>query len=88
MFSSAVNEQMRELANMQATSQAIHSFVMEKYALLSFLQKEWEDAVGRYIDDLTADVITADGVKRNVIVINGQFPGPTLEVAEGSQVHT
>ena len=54
--------------------------------LLSFLQKEWEDAVGRYVNDLTPDVITADGIKRNVIVINGQFPGPTLEVAEGSQV--
>ena len=57
-----------------------------RFYLLSFLQKEWEDAVGRYIDDLTGDVITADGVKRNVIVINGQFPGPTLEVAEGSHV--
>ena len=59
MFSSAANEQMRELANMQASSQAIHSFVMEKCALLSFLQKEWENAVGRYIDDLTSHVITA-----------------------------
>ena len=59
-----------------------------RFYLLSFLQKEWEDAVCRNIDDLTSDVITADGVKRNVIVINGQFPGPTLEVAEGSQVHT
>ena len=42
--------------------------------------------IGRCIDDITNDVITANGVKRNVIVVNGQFPGPTLEVAEGSQV--
>ena len=32
------------------------------------------------------DVITADGVVRTVITINGQFPGPTIEVAEGAEV--
>ncbi|CAH1274669.1 Hypp5360 [Branchiostoma lanceolatum] len=32
------------------------------------------------------EVITADGVQRNVIVVNEQFPGPTLEVMEGAQV--
>ena len=32
-------------------------------------------------------VITADGYVRDVIVINDQFPGPTLEVMEGSQVN-
>ena len=32
------------------------------------------------------DVITADGYQRNIITINGQFPGPTLEVMAGSQV--
>jgi len=32
------------------------------------------------------DVITADGYSRDVIVINDQFPGPTLEVMEGVQV--
>ncbi|XP_078620980.1 uncharacterized protein LOC144887566 isoform X1 [Branchiostoma floridae x Branchiostoma japonicum] len=30
--------------------------------------------------------ITADGVQRNVILVNDQFPGPTLEVMEGAQV--
>ena len=33
-----------------------------------------------------SDVITADGFSRNVIVINEQFPGPTIEVMEGVQV--
>ena len=32
------------------------------------------------------DVITADGVRRSVITINGQFPGPTIEVTEGAEV--
>jgi Multicopper oxidase len=32
------------------------------------------------------DVILADGFTRDVILINGQFPGPTIEVMEGSQV--
>ena len=31
-------------------------------------------------------VITVDGVKRNLFTINGQFPGPTLEVMEGAKV--
>ncbi len=33
-----------------------------------------------------SDVITADGFERLVITINGQFPGPTIEVLEGAQV--
>jgi hypothetical protein len=32
------------------------------------------------------DVITADGRPRDVIVINDQFPGPTIEVLEESEV--
>ncbi|XP_019638279.1 PREDICTED: L-ascorbate oxidase-like [Branchiostoma belcheri] len=32
------------------------------------------------------ETITADGAQRNVILVNGQFPGPTLEVMEGAQV--
>lgn len=31
-------------------------------------------------------VITADGVRRNVITVNGMFPGPTIEVVEGAEV--
>ena len=31
-------------------------------------------------------VITLDGTPKNVIVINDQFPGPTIEVMEGAQV--
>ncbi|XP_066264318.1 uncharacterized protein [Branchiostoma lanceolatum] len=43
----------------------------------------------RYVDGPIVPVeetITADGVQRNVIVVNDQFPGPTLEVMEGAQM--
>lgn len=33
-----------------------------------------------------SEVILADGFPRDVILINGQFPGPTIEVTEGAQV--
>ncbi len=36
----------------------------------------------------TDDVITADGVQRSLITINGVFPGPTLQIMEGSEVCT
>ena len=32
------------------------------------------------------ETIIADGVERDVLVINKQLPGPTLEVMEGSEV--
>jgi len=32
------------------------------------------------------DIIVADGFERDVIVFNGQLPGPTIEVMEGAQV--
>ncbi|XP_071958372.1 uncharacterized protein [Antedon mediterranea] len=32
------------------------------------------------------EVITGDGVVRRIIVVNGEFPGPTLEVLEGTKV--
>ena len=41
--------------------------------------------IGRFVN--ASDVITADGFSRNVIVINEQFPGPTIEVMEGVQVY-
>ena len=40
--------------------------------------------VGRYVDP--DQVHTGDGYPRTLIEINGQFPGPTLEVMEGAQV--
>jgi len=45
---------------------------------------EYPDIIGRTLNP--DDVITADGYSRDVIVINDQFPGPTLEVTEGVQV--
>ena len=35
---------------------------------------------------VSENVITADGVRRKLISINGVFPGPTLEVMEGVEV--
>ncbi len=40
--------------------------------------------VGKTLDK--DDVITTDGFVRNVIVINDQFPGPSIEVMGGAQV--
>lgn len=40
--------------------------------------------IGDFVD--ADDVITTDGITRNIYVINGQFPGPTLEVLEGAKV--
>ncbi len=42
------------------------------------------DAIGKVVPG--DDVITADGFIRDLITINGQFPGPTLEVLEGAEV--
>ena len=37
-------------------------------------------------DDEVDKTITGDGQVRNIVVINDQFPGPTIEVMEGSKV--
>ena len=53
----------------------------------SFTPKDkspYDGVVGTPVDP--DDVITLDGNPRNVIVINDQFPGPTIEVMEGAQV--
>ena len=36
--------------------------------------------------DVRDEVVTADGVKRNLITVNGTIPGPAIEVMEGAQV--
>ena len=43
-----------------------------------------DDVIGTFVNG--SDVITADGYRRTIVTINGQFPGPTIEVQEGSQV--
>ena len=45
----------------------------------------WPNVIGQVVPN-PLDVITLDGVKRIIITINGQFPGPTLEVVEGAEV--
>ena len=40
--------------------------------------------VGTYVS--ASDVITMDGKRRMVITVNGQLPGPPIEVMENSQV--
>ncbi|XP_065052890.1 uncharacterized protein LOC135682090 [Rhopilema esculentum] len=50
-----------------------------------YQQKVYNDYDGLVVN-ATTDTITADGVRRSLITINGQFPGPMLEVMEGSEV--
>jgi len=45
---------------------------------------DYPGIIGRTVNP--DDVITADGYSRDVIVINDQFPGPTIEVMKGVQV--
>lgn len=40
--------------------------------------------IGDFVDP--DDVITADGFVRDVMTINGQFPGPTIEVLRDTEV--
>ena len=53
-----------------------------------YQQKIYKDLENVNIENVTDNVITADGVQRPIITINGVFPGPTLEVMEGSEVST
>lgn len=47
-------------------------------------REDYPETIGKA---LSPDVvITADGVERDVITINGQFPGPVIEVMEGTEV--
>ena len=49
-----------------------------------FHKKVDHDVIGSFVD--ADDVITTDGYAKTVYVINGEFPGPTLEVMEGALV--
>ena len=42
------------------------------------------EMIGRFVQP--RDVITADGYERDIITVNDQFPGPNIEVMEGTQV--
>ena len=53
-----------------------------------YQQKTYKDLENMNIQNVTDNVITVDGVQRPIITINGVFPGPTLEVIEGSEVST
>jgi Multicopper oxidase len=43
----------------------------------------FRSVVGRWVDP--DDALTADGFRRDILTVNGQFPGPTIEVYEGAQ---
>lgn len=49
-----------------------------------FYLKAQVPEVGQFL--LPEEVTTADGFERDIITINGGFPGPTIEVLEGAQV--
>ncbi len=46
--------------------------------------EEKDQLVGTYVND--SDVLSLDGYSRNIIIINDQFPGPNIEVMEGTEV--
>ena len=52
----------------------------------TFYQQDAYQDLANEIVNVTDNVITADGVQRPIITINDMFPGPTLEVMEGSEV--
>jgi len=46
--------------------------------------EDWPDIIGRMV--YPDDTISVDGYSRDILVINNQFPGPTIEVMERVQV--
>ncbi len=46
--------------------------------------KPFDNLVDTYVN--ASDVLSVDGFSRNIIIINDQFPGPNIEVMEGTQV--
>jgi len=50
----------------------------------SFRKEEKAPLAGSFVN--SDDVITADGFRRELITINDQFPGPTIEVMKGAEV--
>ncbi len=50
----------------------------------SYHPKEYDGMIGQFID--SSDVITGDGLRRDIITVNGQFPGPDIEVLQGCEV--
>ena len=50
----------------------------------AFRRREDHPLIDTFVN--ASDVITADGYRRDVITINDQFPGPTIEVMQDSQV--
>jgi len=46
--------------------------------------RQFPEIIGKYVD--AQNTITADGLKRDIFTVNKRFPGPAIEVFEGSQV--
>jgi hypothetical protein len=44
------------------------------------------NVAGQVRDLKPDDVIIADGFTRDIVMVNGRFPGPTIEVKEGVKV--
>ena len=50
----------------------------------SFHKASADKLIGTFIN--ASEVITVDGFRRDLIVVNDAFPGPYIEVMEGAQV--
>ena len=71
-----------------STPAATYNVVMEgrdlKIAPNSYRFAEDDPLIGSTVS--ADDVHTADGFSRNMFLVNGQFPGPAIEVLYGAQV--
>ena len=69
----------QEAQRLQIVANSFHQVVNEGVAHPSNAS-----LLGTFVDP--EDVITLDGTRRNIYIINGQYPGPTLEFMEGAEV--
>lgn len=56
-----------------------------RFQIVSNPYRTNDPRLGTFVD--SKHVHTGDGYPRTIIEINGQFPGPTIEVMEGAQVN-
>ena len=64
----------------------LHLVDAESWAGPGLEEIDLEEVGMDYNSSAPGHIVTADGYKRSLILINGQFPGPALHVREGSQV--
>ena len=54
------------------------------FTVIENLFTKYTDEIGDVVS--AEDVVSVDGFERRIILVNGQFPGPSIEVMEGAEV--